>query len=238
MEPELKLYTKEIPAKGKGYFVIQKCWPDQLDEAVRRGASALLAQGATEIYIASKDPAAVLAAGQGEGYRLEFCHDMLGMERQLANDRPRPTGRLTLEPLTRKNGGAWLAIYNESFFDVPNSATYDRNDLKQVLEDGGACGFAMLDGVPVGIYELSFAKEGCPEIEGIGLLKDARGKGLGRELLLAVMDRCADMGYQKVWLQVSTANENAYGLYRSAGFRVSDLISHWYQVISEGDLRA
>ena len=36
MEPELKLQTKEIPAKGKGYFTIEKCWPDQLDEAVRR----------------------------------------------------------------------------------------------------------------------------------------------------------------------------------------------------------
>lgn len=237
MEPELKIYTKEIPAKGKGYFVIEKCWPDQLDVAVRRGASALLAQGATRIYIASRDPAAALAAGQGDGYRLEFRHDMLGMERVLDDERPRPAGRLTFQPLTRESGGVFLAIYNESFFDVPNSATYDKNDLKQILGAEYTCAIAVLDGVPVGIYEIGFKKEN-PEIGSVGLTKAARGKGLGRELLLSAMDMCAELGYKKAWLQVSTANENAYTLYRKVGFQVSDLLSHWYEVIAEGDLRA
>lgn len=237
MEPELKLYNKEIPAKGKGYFVIEKCWPDQLCKAVRRGASDLLAQGATSIYISSKDPSAALCAGQGDGYRLEFRHDMLGMERALDDARPRPEGRLTFQPLTRENGGAFLAIYNESFFDVPNSSTYDKNDLKQMLGEKYRCGFALLNGVPVGIYELGFKKEN-PEIGSIGLTKAARGKGLGRELLLSAMDICAQLGYQKAWLQVSTANENAFSLYRAVGFTVTDLLSHWYEVIAEGDLRA
>lgn len=234
MEPELKLYTNEIPAKGKGYFVLEKCWPDQLDEAVRRGSRDLLAQGATAIYVCSRDPAAVLCAGQETGYRLEFRHDMLRMERALpAPSQPR---RLTLEPMRREKSGAWLAIYNESFFDVPNSATYGQSDLAQVLEDGSACGFAMLDGVPVGVYELSFKERNCPEIEGIGLLKGARGKGLGRELLYAAMELLAELGHERTHLRVSTANENAYALYRSAGFTVTELISHWYEVISEGDL--
>ncbi len=236
MEPELKLYTKEIPAKGKGYFTIEKCWPDRLDETVRRGSRELLAQGATTMYVCSHDPAATLCAGPGEGYRLEFRHDMLRMERAL----PAPTrpGRLMLEPLSREKSGAWLAIYNESFFDVPNSATYGQPELAQVLEDGCACGFAVLDGVPVGVYELCFKEQGCPEIEGIGLLKGSRGKGLGRELLYAVMELLAGLGHERTHLRVSTSNENAYALYRSAGFAVTQLISHWYEVLSEGDLGA
>lgn len=234
MEPELKLYTKEIPAKGKGYFTIEKCWPGQLDEAVRRGARALLAQGATAIYVSSHDPAATLCAGQGEGYHLEFRHDILRMERALPA--PAQARQLILEPIRREKSGAWLAIYNESFFDVPNSATYGQSDLAQVLEEGCVCGFATLSGVPIGVYELSFQEPDCPEVEGIGLLKDARGKGLGRELLYAVMDLLAGRGCGRTHLQVSTANKGAYALYRAAGFQVSRLISHWYEVISEGDL--
>jgi ribosomal protein S18 acetylase RimI-like enzyme len=202
---------------------------------VRRGARTLLAQGATEIYVCSKDPSANLCYGQGEGYRLEFRHDMLQMERTLpAAFQP---GRLVLEPLSREKCGAWLAIYNESFFDVPNSATYGQSDLAQALE-AGACGFAMLNSVPIGIYELSFAKPHDPEINGISLLKGARCKGLGRELLYTVMDLLAGKGYGRVSLKVSTANESAYALYRSAGFTITELLSHWYEVISEGDLGA
>ena len=81
MQPELEVITKEIPAKGKGYILIRKCWPDQVDEAVRQGARKLLGEGATSIFAASTDPSAPLCEGAGEGYRLEFRHDMLGMER-------------------------------------------------------------------------------------------------------------------------------------------------------------
>lgn len=237
MQPELKIITQEIPAKGKGYFVIQKCWPDQIDEAVRQGARSLLEQGATQIYAASTDPAAPLAEGSGAGYRLEFRHDMLRMERSLrAPDGPGSTLRLTLEPLRREKSGQWLALYNAAFFDVPNSATYGRSDLERVLGDGACCGFALLDGVCIGIYELSLDE--IPEIEGIGLDKDYRGRGLGRELLLSAMEYLAQMEYERCCLRVSTANESAYSLYRAAGFTQTKLLSHWYEVISEGDLRA
>lgn len=237
MQPELEIITREIPAKGKGYIFIRKCWPDQVGAAIRQGACKLLGEGATAIYAASTDPSAPLGEGPGEGYRLEFRHDMLGMDRALDDSRPRPAGRLTLEPLTREKGGMWLAVYNASFFDVPNSATYGRNDLEQILGPEYRCGFAMLDGVCVGIYECGFKKE-HPEIGSIGLTKDARGKGLGRELLLSVMDMLAGLGCKRVWLQVSTANESAYPLYRSVGFTQVQTLSHWYEVISEGDLRS
>ena len=237
MQPELEIITREIPAKGKGYILIRKCWPGQVDDALRQGARRLLGEGATAIYAASTDPSAPLCEGPGDGYRLEFRHDMLGMERALDDARPRPSGRLTLEPLTREKGGMWLALLNESFFDVPNSATNDEADLRDFLEGPYRCGFALLDGVPVGVYETGFKKE-HPEIGSIGLTKDARGKGLGRELLLSVMDMLAGLGCQRAWLQVSTANERAYPLYRSVGFTQVQTLSHWYEVISEGDLRS
>ena len=236
MAPDYQIITREIPAKGKGYIIIRKCGPDQVAQVLRRAASELLGQGASLIYAASIDPAAPLVAG--EGYTLEHAHDMLGMERSLADpDRPRPEGRLTLEPLTRAKGGAWLCLLNESFFDVPNSSTNDEADLRDFLEGPYRCGFALLDGAPVGVYECGFKKE-SPEIGSIGLSRDFRGRGLGRELLLSVMELLAGLGYEKCWLQVSTANEAAYPLYQSVGVTLDRVLSRWYQVISQGDLRA
>ena len=237
MQPELEIITKEIPAKGKGYMKIRRCWPDQVDSLIRQGARSLLLQGATEIYAASLDPAAPLAEGSGDGYRLEFRHDMLRLERPLGRTCPPPEGRLTLEPLSREKVGQWLTLYNECFFDVPNSATCGRTDLERIQAEGSRCGLALLDGVPVGIYLLGF-QEADPEIEGIGLCKDFRGKGLGRELLYSVMALLDGEGFERTWLSVSTANARAYHLYQSAGFVQTRLLSHWYQVISEGDLLA
>ncbi|WP_294553668.1 GNAT family N-acetyltransferase [uncultured Pseudoflavonifractor sp.] len=237
MQPELELITKEIPAKGKGYMKIRRCWPDQVDSLLRQGARSLLLQGATEIYAASVDPAAPLAEGSGEGYRLEFRHDMLRLERPLDGTCPPPEGRLTLEPLSREKVGQWLTLYNECFFDVPNSASCGRTDLERMQAEGSRCGLALADGVPVGIYLLGF-QEADPEIESIGLCKDFRGKGLGRELLRAVLALLAGEGFARAWLSVSTANDRAYQLYQSAGFVQTRLLSHWYQVISEGDLLA
>lgn len=237
MQPELEIITKEIPTKGKGYMYIRRCWPDQVDDQIRQGARSLLLQGATEIYAASKDPASPLAEGSGDGYRLEFRYDMLRLERTLDKTVPQPEGRLTLEPLSREKVGQWLTLYNECFFDVPNSATFGRNDLERAQAEGSRCGLALLDGVPVGVYLLGF-QEADPEIEGIGLCKDFRGKGMGRELLLSLMALLAEEGYKRTWLSVSTSNVQAYPLYQSVGFAQTRLISHWYQVISEGDLLA
>ena len=97
-------------------------------------------------------------------------------------------------------------------------------------------GFALLDGTPVGIYECGFKKE-HPEIGSIGLTKSARGKGLGRELLLSVMDMLAEMGCKRCWLQAPTANEAAYPLYLAVGFARESLLSRWFAVKAEGDLR-
>ena len=47
MEPEYEIITREIDAKGKGYLILRRCPPGQLEEAVLRGARALLEAGAS-----------------------------------------------------------------------------------------------------------------------------------------------------------------------------------------------
>ncbi len=230
---DLLTVTKEIAPKGKAYLVVrQGPGGAALEEALADRIGALREQGAEHIYLTSTDRETPLAEGQKLGpWRLSFRHEMWTMERGLGPDRPRPEGRLVLESLRREQGALWLDQYNRGFFGVPNSATYGEEELEELLTGEPRSGLVRLDGAAVGVYELSFQEE-TPEIEGIALLPDYRGQGLGRELLLTVMERLAEAGYPACWLQVSSANGPAWGLYHWAGFRPVKMLSHWYEAVS------
>ena len=150
------------------------------------------------------------------------------MERPL--DQLPPAEGLTLEPLTRARGGAWLTLHNACFFDMPNSATYGLRELEEALGAEWRCGFAVADGVPVGVYELALAGE-MPEIAGIAIHPDFQGKGLGRALLRAVLAELAGLGCGRCRLLVATDNGRAFSLYRREGFRAAAVKSRWFQMI-------
>ena len=230
MEPRYELITREIDAKGKGYLILRRCAPPELGEVLAQGREALLAAGAAELYAASADPACPLEEGSWEGFRLAHARDILRMERPLAA--PPTAAGLTLEPLTRARGGAWMALHNACFFDTPNSATYGPGELEEALGEGKRCGFAVTDGVPAGVYELDLTGE-IPEIAGIAIHRGFQGKGLGRALLAAVMAELAGLGYARCFLLVSTDNDRAFSLYRSAGFRAAAVKSRWFQMLAE-----
>ena len=152
MESAYEIFAGEIAAKGTAYLVLQHCRAGELEELLSRGRAELLGLGASELYVTSRDPAAPLSEGVWEDFRLEFARDMLWMERELA-DTPPAVG-ITLEPLTRERGGAWMTLHNACFFDAPNSSTYGPNDLERAMAEGHRCGFAVVDGVLAGVYEL------------------------------------------------------------------------------------
>ncbi len=229
MEPAYQIYAGEIPAKGKAYLVIRRCRAGELEELLCRGRMELLNLGATELFVTSHDPAAPLEEGRVGDCCLEFARDMLELRRDLTQLPERPS-RLALEELTRERGGAWLALHNECFFEMPNSATYGSADLERALEEGHRCGFAVLDGVTVGVYELDLTQE-VPEIEGIALHKDVRGRGLGRELLCGTMELLAGAGAACCKLLVATDNESAFALYRRTGFKAAQIQSRWFRML-------
>ena len=230
MKPVYRIYDQEIAAKGKGYLVLQSCRGEEADELLRRGREELLALGATELYVTSRAPAAPLEEGVRAGSRLVHARDMLWMERGL--EPPLGAEGLTLEPLERARGGAWIALHNACFFDMPNSATYGPRDLDRALSPGHDCGFALWQGALAGVYELDLTGE-VPEIEGIALKEDLRGRGLGRALLGTAMARLGERGFARCGLLVATDNAPAFALYRAAGFRVTEVRSRWFRMLAE-----
>lgn len=231
MRPIYQLYPNEIGAKGKAYLALRRCRTEDVDETLRKGREELLRLGATEIYVTSTDPAAPLEEGSRAGCRLSHVRDLLWMERELRT-LPETAGAVQLVPLARERGGAWITLHNECFFDMPNSATYGPQDLDRALSSECACGFVQWKDIPVGVYELELTQE-SPVIDGIALHKDFRGKGLGRELLTAVLNELAARGHQRCRLMVATDNENAFALYRSTGFKAAGVQSQWFQMLPE-----
>lgn len=125
---------------------------------------------------------------------------------------------------------AFLRIYNTNFVSVPGTATYTEGDVARLLGDPGAtrAGLLLLDGVPVGNYELCGCGTDTPELAAIGINAEKRGQGLGGRALRLLLACLADAGAKRVLLKVSTANPAAYRLYRSAGFQKERTLCRWY----------
>ena len=92
---------------------------------------------------------------------------------------------------------------------------------------GDSAVVALQDGFPVGAawYRLFTAKqpgygfvdERTPELA-IAVVPNARGKGIGRAMLEALLERARAEGYETISLSVDRLNEGAIKLYEQHGF--------------------
>ena len=81
---------------------------------------------------------------------------------------------------------------------------------------------------PAGVVQLRYrygvwwdAEDCC--VEDVFVRADARGSGLGRELVSAAIDRARERGCRRMELDTGADNAPAQGLYRSLGFRDNGL---------------
>lgn len=58
----------------------------------------------------------------------------------------------------------------------------------------------------------------------IVLYPEFRGKGLGKQTMIALEEKARELGENKITLHVFGHNEVAIGLYRKSGYKVTDLI--------------
>jgi ribosomal-protein-alanine N-acetyltransferase len=59
------------------------------------------------------------------------------------------------------------------------------------------------------------------------VLREYRGRGLGRWLLIWGIERLRSIGIDTIELSVDAENENAVGLYRSVGFEPVEEWPQW-----------
>ena len=90
--------------------------------------------------------------------------------------------------------------------------------LAHYVPPDGECLLALLDGDPVGILMLKVYQPGICEMNRMYVRDVARGKGIGRALIAALIDRAAEMGFQTMILGALPRHYEALPLYRSMGF--------------------
>ena len=99
-----------------------------------------------------------------------------------------------------------------------------RESVARIAREGGEFFLGGADdGPPAGVCQVRYrwsawtSSEDC-WIEDVFVSQDARGEGLGRALMEAVLERARERGCKRIELDVDADNEPALALYRSLGF--------------------
>jgi ribosomal protein S18 acetylase RimI-like enzyme len=155
------------------------------------------------------------------------AYDVLRLGCRLPQAALGPPARVV--PLTPENADVWRATSNRAFFDTPNSATTSASEVASLLDDPTAVCLLLEDaGVPAGAVRLALSGDEA-ELEGIALVPEARGRGLGRRLLSAAARAAEHAGATRWTLTVVASNTAALTLYRSSGFTDERVVSRWFE---------
>ena len=123
-----------------------------------------------------------------------------------------------------------LYALEELCFEPPSR--FSRHIMRQLIsranaatwiaeEDGQMAGFA--------IVEWASQRSGITAyIQTLEVAPEARGRGVGRELLSRIEGSARDAGAGKIWLHVEAANAGAIRLYEAHGYRCEGRQENYY----------
>lgn len=93
-----------------------------------------------------------------------------------------------------------------------------RAEPEDLSPPGGAFLVGWRDDTPVCCGGLKRLPDGAAEIKRMFVISEARGQGVARQLLGALEDKAAEMGYSVVRLDTGPRQPHAQALYESAGY--------------------
>lgn len=113
---------------------------------------------------------------------------------------------------------AWIDQY---FVMEPKDHEALEHPERSVLQPGGEILVALADGKPVGVCALMVSdRPGCRfELAKMGVDPAWQGRGIGRALGRAALDKARQLGARKVFLESNRVLKPALALYHNLGFR-------------------
>ncbi len=127
-----------------------------------------------------------------------------------------------LNLLHKECSGALNREWLERYFRVEDHDAQAFDDPEtQVLADGGIILMAEIAGEIVGTGSLMKMEEGIYEVVKMAVTENWQGKGIGEQLLLALIERARQKKARKLFIVSNTKLEPAIRLYRRHGFNDS-----------------
>ena len=123
--------------------------------------------------------------------------------------------RPDLAPAFRALNEAWIT----SLFALePKDREVLGDPAAKIVAPGGAVLFALDGGEPVGCCALMALEDGGFEVAKMAVADSHKGRGLGRALMAACVERARTAGAPRLYLETNSKLAPALGLYRSFGF--------------------
>ncbi len=227
---KFEVIDREIGPKGKCYIICTEFDGADFDAQLARVCDTAVQRGADRLYFACRDKRAgpdadAFTAG---GYSFHHYSNFDTLRKRLASVPAQTREPLRCKPLRTAQIPLFLALYNESFFSVPNAMTMTGPDATDILADEKRdAGFLLLGGEPVGVFELDYRGD-VPEIAAICIRPELRNCGYGTAALNLLETRLAGEGADTAELLAASANERAYRLYLMRGYAFFRRIGSWY----------
>lgn len=129
---------------------------------------------------------------------------------------------MRIVPFEPHHAGAWRSL-NEAWIskhfviEAKDRAVLD-DPVGKILDHGGHIFMAESGGEAIGCVALIPMADGGLEVAKMTVSEAARGTGLGRLLMQACIDKGAEVGAPRLYLETNSSLGPALGLYRAAGF--------------------
>jgi ribosomal protein S18 acetylase RimI-like enzyme len=121
-----------------------------------------------------------------------------------------------LAPAFKALNVAWIGRY---FVLEPKDLEVLDDPAGKVIAPGGHILMAVEAGAPIGCVALIAMKDGGFEVAKMAVTEAHKGRGLGRELMAACIERARSAGVKRLYLETNSSLAPALGLYRRFGFQ-------------------
>jgi putative acetyltransferase len=111
---------------------------------------------------------------------------------------------------------AWISHY---FALEPNDLEVLDDPAGKVIAPGGHILIAVEDGEAIGCVALMVMRDGGFEVAKMAVTEAHKGRGVGRELMAACVERARQVGARRLYLETNSSLAPALALYRSFGFQ-------------------
>lgn len=129
----------------------------------------------------------------------------------------------------KKDAKIRCIIQNSAFREndrIPLTIQDIENDENQNYFIDDLCLFIVVNNKAVGYGQIIYSK-GIYSVVNLGILKEYRGMGYGKDLLNALIGLAIKKGIKDLYIRVELTNYNAEKLYEKCGFKEVGFISSW-----------